>query len=75
MVRVPFVVVVRIPEIERMSHPSGSVSLERGVKIFPVESSVTVSVSLTAVGAVLLQDIVMVPVAVFESDPLASSAL
>lgn len=73
--RVPFVVVVRIPEIERVSPISESVSFERIEKTLFTESSVTDGVSLLATGAELVQEIVIVPVAVFESDPLASRAL
>ena len=75
VVRVPLVVGVIIPEIERVSPKSGSVSFERSEKRLFVESSVTVGVSLLAVGAELVQEIVIVPVAVFERDPLASMAL
>lgn len=75
MVSVPFVVVEIIPEIERVSPISESVSFERILKTLFTESSVTDGVSLLATGAELVQEIVMVPVAVFESDPLASSAL
>ncbi len=41
----------------------------------PVPSSVIVKNWFTIVGAVLVQVIVIVPVAVFERDPLASRAL
>lgn len=73
--RVPFDVVAIIPEIERVSPISESVSLERIEKILLIESSVTDGVSLLATGAEFVQEMVMVPVAVFESDPLASRAL
>ena len=67
---VPFAVVEMIPEIERMSPPSESVSLEiRSMSVF-TESSETVARSLFATGASLTQLIVMSAVAVFERPPL-----
>ena len=66
--------VERIPEIERVSPPSESVSLEiRSMRVF-VESSATVAESAFATGAELVQLIVTVPVAIFESHPEASRA-
>ena len=73
--RVPFDVVVIIPEIERVSPISESVSFARIEKTLLIESSVTDGVSLLATGAELVQEMVIVPVAVFERDPLASRAL
>lgn len=65
--------VERIPEIERVSPPSESVSLEiRSMRVF-VESSATVSESAFATGASLKQVMVMSPVAVLLVAPEASS--
>jgi hypothetical protein len=51
---------------EMVSPKSGSVSFEVRLMVFPTESSVTIAVSFTAVGAVFEQLIVTVPVAIFE---------
>lgn len=73
MVRVPFEVVAMIPEIERVSQPSVSVSFEmRSMRVAQV-SSVMVMESLVATGASLTQLTVMSAVATFEREPLASS--
>lgn len=71
-VRVPFEVVETIVEIERVSPISGSVSFWVRLRSLLRESSPTVSESFTAVGAVLEQLTVIVPVAVFETAPDAS---
>ena len=72
MERVPFEVVVIIPEMERVSPPSGSVSLEVRLTVLFMESSVTMAESLTAVGALLEHEMVTVPVARLLVDPEAS---
>ena len=72
---VPFGVVEMIPEIERVSPPSESVSFAMMSRVVAVASSATVSESLTATGALFVHGIVIVPVAVFETAPEASRAL
>ncbi len=74
MERVPFDVVDTIPEMERVSPKSGSVSLAVRLMVLSVESSVTIAESLTAVGALLEQLIVIVPVAMLLVAPDPSSS-
>ena len=72
--RVPFAVVEIIPETESVSPVSVSVSFEIMLRRLFMESSVNVAESLTATGDALVQLMVMVPVAIFESHPDPSSA-
>lgn len=72
IVRLPFEVVVIIPEMERVSPASGSVSFEMRLMVLFVESSVTMAESLLAVGALLEHEMVIVPVAILLVAPLAS---
>ena len=73
MVKVPFEGAVRIPENEIVSPISASVAPERKFRL-SVLSSAMVRSWLTATGAVFVQLIVTVPVAMFEVDPEASRA-
>ena len=73
VVKVPFEGAVRIPENEIVSPISASVAPERRLRL-PVLSSAMVRSWLTATGAVFVQLIVTVPVAMFEVDPEASRA-
>ena len=66
MVRSPLGVVLTILSIESVSPKSGSVSLAVRLMVLPIESSVKMAESLTAVGAVFEQLMVIVPVAIFE---------
>ena len=72
MVRVPFGVVEIIPEIERVSPPSGSVSLAIMSRVVARASSATVRESLLAVGSPFVQEMMTVPVAVLLVAPEAS---
>ena len=72
--RVPFVVVDVMLAIERVSHASGSVSLEIMSRVVVDASSAIVSELLFAVGAEFVHEIVTVPVAMLDVAPLASSA-
>ena len=71
--KVPFEGAVRIPENEIVSPISASVAPERRLRL-PVLSSAIVRSWLTATGALFVQLIVTVPVAMFEVDPDPSSA-
>ena len=73
MERVPFEVVATILPSVRVSHTSGSVSLEvRSIRV-ALASSVMVAESSFAVGAELEQAMRMVPVAELLVAPLMSS--
>ena len=70
--RSPLEVVETMVEIKSVSPVSGSVSLDMMSRVVADASSRTVSESLLAVGAELEQEIMTVPVAVFEVAPEAS---